>query len=93
MPEGSTVAVPYGTARSIKMPRNGVNKKDLDIRIGFANLPVSQHSLLDAQIRNALHPRLREEEYDRPLSHILELGAERQCCCRDLSFSVCSRHQ
>jgi hypothetical protein len=42
MPEKSAVAERYRPARLTKMPRNRADKKDLDVRIGSANLPVSQ---------------------------------------------------
>ena len=49
MPERSAVAERYRPARLTKMPRNRADKKDLDVRIGSANLPVSQPLMLNTE--------------------------------------------
>jgi len=51
-------AVQYRPARTIKMPRNELDKKSLDVGIGSANLPVSLTRLIG---RNALAAPTGEE--------------------------------
>src|SRR6516165_9970140 len=77
MPERSAVAERYRPARLTKMPRNRADKKDLDVRIGSANLPVSQPLMLNTE--SAAFAIGEEEKDDDSAPHTV---AKRQPCCR-----------
>ena len=81
MPERSAVTERYRPARLTKMPRNRTDKKDLDVRIGSANLPVSQPLMLNTE--SAAFVVGEEEKDDDSAPHTV---AKRQPCCRNRSM-------
>src|SRR6516165_5828979 len=84
MPERSAVAERYRPARLTKMPRNRVHKKDLDVRIGSANLPLS--NLPKVQAWSAKKSLAGEERQEMTIPHRTSL--------RSVSFVVATeRHR
>ena len=79
MPERSAVAARYRSARLPKLPRNGADKKGLDVRIGSANLPVSNPPKVKNLIGKEGTASKAGDESDDFALHIV---AKRQRCCR-----------